>query len=86
MQRIRLERPDGCGFDDELLAVWPEIARAMTVAPRQHKREEIMKKVQEMLMFMNQEDRRVGTCTVCRLYGQVREFRPARQAAVIVMQ
>jgi len=30
-----------------------------------------MKKVQEMLKFMNQEDRRVGTCTVCRLYGQV---------------
>ena len=30
-----------------------------------------MKKVQEMLKFMNQEDRRVGTCTVCRLYVQV---------------
>ena len=30
-----------------------------------------MKKVQEMLKFMNQEDRRVGTCTVCRLYGHV---------------
>ncbi len=30
-----------------------------------------MKKVQEMLKFMNQEDRRVGTCTVCRLHVQV---------------
>ena len=45
-----------------------------------------MKKVQEMLKCMNQEDRRVGTCPVCRLYGQVREFSPAREAAVIVMQ
>ncbi len=55
---------------------WPEITRAMTVAPRQHKREEIMKKVQEMLKFMNREDRQVGTCPVSRLYGHVRECSP----------
>ncbi len=45
-----------------------------------------MNKVQEMLKFMNQEDRRVGTCTVCRLYGHVTVFRPAREPEIIVMQ
>ncbi len=45
-----------------------------------------MKKIQEMLKSMNQEDRRVGTCPVCRLYGHVREFSPAREEEVIVMR
>ncbi len=45
-----------------------------------------MKKIQEMLKSMIQEDRRVGTCTVCRLYGHVTVFRPVRESEVIFLQ